>query len=240
MSVHDAVARGMAYLHSRRPPILHLDLKSPNILVDAGWRAKIADFGLSLAKNRTYASTTAAMGTPEWMAPEVLRCERYDERADVFSFGVVLWELLTAQQPWADHNPMQASASALGMPHPACCSHASHASSVEMFAEYFCTLTSHACMLASRCLASLQVVGCVGYNSQLLPVPDEGEPLLRSLCARCMTQDPAVRPLFPEASPGMDALKHSLAGKSGHSRIATWLSSSPNEWRAAELAGQGC
>ncbi|PNH09176.1 Serine/threonine-protein kinase CTR1, partial [Tetrabaena socialis] len=102
-----AVARGMAYLHSRQPPILHLDLKSPNVLIDDRNRVKIADFGLSRMRQRTYVSSGAASGSPEWMAPEVLRCERYAEAADVYSFGVVLWELLTGQAPWADLNAMQ-------------------------------------------------------------------------------------------------------------------------------------
>lgn len=74
-----AVARGMAYLHSRAPPILHLDLKSPNILLDERWRVKIADFGLSKIRQRTFVSSGAADGTPEWMAPELLRCAHYTE-----------------------------------------------------------------------------------------------------------------------------------------------------------------
>ncbi|GLC65734.1 hypothetical protein PLESTF_000334100 [Pleodorina starrii] len=102
-----AVARGMAYLHSRMPPILHLDLKSPNVLVDDRWRVKIADFGLSRVRQRTYVSSGAAAGSPEWMAPEVLRCDHYAEAADVYSYGVILWELLTGQAPWADLNAMQ-------------------------------------------------------------------------------------------------------------------------------------
>ncbi|EFJ40275.1 hypothetical protein VOLCADRAFT_69740, partial [Volvox carteri f. nagariensis] len=104
-----SVARGMAYLHSRAPPILHLDLKSPNVLVDDRWRVKIADFGLSRVRQRTYVSSGAAAGSPEWMAPEVLRCDHYAEAADVYSYGVILWELLTGQAPWADLNAMQVS-----------------------------------------------------------------------------------------------------------------------------------
>jgi len=103
-----AVARGMSYLHSRSPPILHLDLKSPNILVDEKWRVKIADFGLARMRQATQVSAKSEFhGTPEWMAPEMLRAESYDERADSYSFGVVLWELLTARKPWDNLHPMQ-------------------------------------------------------------------------------------------------------------------------------------
>ena len=103
-----AVARGMSYLHSRSPPILHLDLKSPNILVDEKWRVKIADFGLARMRQTTQVSAKSEFhGTPEWMAPEMLRAEDFDERADSYSFGVVLWELLTARKPWMDLHPMQ-------------------------------------------------------------------------------------------------------------------------------------
>jgi serine/threonine protein kinase len=88
-SIAISVARGMAYLHSRSPPLLHMDLKSPNILVDDKWRIKIADFGLSKVKRSTVLST-AAGGTAEWMAPEVLRSEPCDGiKADVYSYGVV-------------------------------------------------------------------------------------------------------------------------------------------------------
>ena len=103
-----SVAKGMQYLHSRSPPILHLDLKSPNILVDDKWRVKIADFGLARARRNTLVSGRSGFhGTPEWMAPEMLRAEDYDEKADSYSYGVVLWELLAARTPWNELHPMQ-------------------------------------------------------------------------------------------------------------------------------------
>ena len=102
-----SIARGCAYLHSRIPPILHLDLKSPNILVDERWHVKIADFGLSRSQLNSLMSSGGAGGTAEWMAPEILRNEPYDDRADVYSFGVVIWELITSQVPWSGMNQMQ-------------------------------------------------------------------------------------------------------------------------------------
>lgn len=101
-----SVARGMAYLHSRQPPVLHMDLKSPNILIAKGWRVKIADFGLSHVRQKTYVSS-GGFGTPQWMAPEVLRSEPHEEAADVYSYGVLLWELLTGKVPWSHLSPLQ-------------------------------------------------------------------------------------------------------------------------------------
>ncbi|KAB1225326.1 Serine/threonine-protein kinase CTR1 [Morella rubra] len=60
----------------------------------------VCDFGLSRLKENTYLSSKTAAGTPAWMAPEVLRNEPSDEKSDVYSFAVILWELMTLQQPW--------------------------------------------------------------------------------------------------------------------------------------------
>eukprot|EP01113_Clastostelium_recurvatum_P006166 TRINITY_DN1279_c3_g1_i2.p1 TRINITY_DN1279_c3_g1~~TRINITY_DN1279_c3_g1_i2.p1 ORF type:complete len:809 (-),score=114.42 TRINITY_DN1279_c3_g1_i2:20-2446(-) len=99
------IARGMLYLHTRKPPILHRDIKSLNILIDKYWRAVIADFGFSRVKAKSLVDTMT--GTPYWTAPEVLRCEPYNEKADVFSYGVVLWEILTQEEPYLGMHPNQ-------------------------------------------------------------------------------------------------------------------------------------
>ncbi|KAF8403221.1 hypothetical protein HHK36_011320 [Tetracentron sinense] len=101
------VAKGMNYLHRHNPPIVHRDLKSPNLLVDKNYTVKVCDFGLSRLKANTFLSSKSAAGTPEWMAPEVLRDEPSNEKSDVYSFGVILWELVTLQQPWTHLNPAQ-------------------------------------------------------------------------------------------------------------------------------------
>ncbi|KAG9455706.1 hypothetical protein H6P81_000214 [Aristolochia fimbriata] len=101
------VAKGMNYLHTSHPTIVHRDLKSPNLLVDKNWVVKVCDFGLSRLKHHTFLSSKSTAGTPEWMAPEVLRNELSNEKCDVYSFGVILWELATLQMPWSGMNPMQ-------------------------------------------------------------------------------------------------------------------------------------
>ncbi|KAI3877059.1 hypothetical protein MKW92_019610 [Papaver armeniacum] len=101
------VAKGMNYLHTSNPTIVHRDLKSPNLLVDRNWVVKVCDFGLSRLKHQTFLSSKSMAGTPEYMAPEVLRNEPSDEKCDVYSFGVILWELVTLRSPWSGMNPMQ-------------------------------------------------------------------------------------------------------------------------------------
>ncbi|KAI9100822.1 hypothetical protein K1719_024184 [Acacia pycnantha] len=101
------IARGVNYLHHCSPPIIHRDLKSSNLLVDRNWTVMVGDFGLSRLKHETYLTTKTGKGTPQWMAPEVLRNEPSDEKSDVYSFGVKLWELTTEKIPWETLNSMQ-------------------------------------------------------------------------------------------------------------------------------------
>jgi hypothetical protein len=92
------IARGMQFLHSRH--IVHRDLKSLNVLLDASYRIRICDFGFS-----RYASDDSPMtqnlGTPHWMAPEVLaKGSNYTSKVDVYAYAVVLWELATCETPY--------------------------------------------------------------------------------------------------------------------------------------------
>ena len=91
------IAQGVNYLHSFKPPILHRDLKSLNILLDKNYVAKIADFGWSRLRNN---HMTKLRGTFQWMAPEVITKDNYTEKADVFSFGIILWEFWSKDPPY--------------------------------------------------------------------------------------------------------------------------------------------
>ena len=97
------IARGMAYLHGHQPPVIHRDLKSQNILITKDYQAKIADFGISRTVTQDMTMTRRA-GTTRWTAPEVLDGKKYTEKADVYSYSIVLWEMITKKgnMPFGD------------------------------------------------------------------------------------------------------------------------------------------
>ncbi|XP_070051384.1 serine/threonine-protein kinase STY46 isoform X2 [Nicotiana tabacum] len=100
------VSKGMSYLHQNN--IIHRDLKTANLLMDEHGVVKVGDFGVARVQVQT-GVMTAETGTYRWMAPEVIEHKPYDHKADVFSFGVVLWELLTGEIPYAYLTPLQAA-----------------------------------------------------------------------------------------------------------------------------------
>ncbi|XP_068304195.1 serine/threonine-protein kinase STY46-like isoform X2 [Pyrus communis] len=100
------VSRGMNYLHQNN--IIHRDLKAANLLMDGTGVVKVADFGIARVQAQS-GGMTAETGTYRWMAPEVIEHRPYNHTADVFSFGVVLWELLTGKLPYENLTPLQAA-----------------------------------------------------------------------------------------------------------------------------------
>ncbi|KAH8509046.1 hypothetical protein Peur_050890 [Populus x canadensis] len=100
------VCKGMEYLHQNN--IIHRDLKTANLLMDTQNVVKVADFGVARFQNQG-GVMTAETGTYRWMAPEVINHQPYDQKADIFSFAIVLWELVTAKIPYDSMTPLQAA-----------------------------------------------------------------------------------------------------------------------------------
>ncbi|OVA13621.1 Protein kinase domain [Macleaya cordata] len=99
------ICRGLMCIH--RMKIVHRDLKSANCLVNKHWTVKICDFGLSRIMTEVPMRDSSSAGTPEWMAPELIRNEPFTEKCDVFSLGVIIWELCTLNRPWDGVPAMQ-------------------------------------------------------------------------------------------------------------------------------------
>ncbi|GAB9468847.1 Tkl protein kinase [Globisporangium polare] len=99
-------AMSMNYLHQLRRSILHRDMKSPSLLVQKDFSVKISDFGLSRVKAQIQ-TMAGNCGTVQWVAPEVLGNQKYAEKADVLSFGIVMREICTGKCPNEGMVPIQ-------------------------------------------------------------------------------------------------------------------------------------
>lgn len=94
------ILKGLSFLHSRSPPIIHRDLKCDNIFITGTTGSvKIGDLGLATLKNRSFAKSV--IGTPEFMAPEMYE-EHYDESVDVYAFGMCMLEMATSEYPYSE------------------------------------------------------------------------------------------------------------------------------------------
>ncbi|GAX75257.1 hypothetical protein CEUSTIGMA_g2702.t1 [Chlamydomonas eustigma] len=108
------IAAGMHYLHTRRPAVIHGDLRSPNLLLDLTiegdkprFHVKIADFGLARMMNGGGNIMLSKTTNPRWTAPEVIRDSQIGPAGDVYSFAIIMWEMLTWQQPYEEMMSVQ-------------------------------------------------------------------------------------------------------------------------------------
>jgi mitogen-activated protein kinase kinase kinase 9 len=106
------IAKGMFFMHSLKPPLLHRDLKSLNLLLSEKVEGpndyvnvKIADFGLARRMGAEGMMMTGRAGTFNWMAPETHDGLDYNEKADVYSYGIVIWEILAREPPFGNLAP---------------------------------------------------------------------------------------------------------------------------------------
>ncbi|KAI0672755.1 hypothetical protein C8Q78DRAFT_1021226 [Trametes maxima] len=104
------IARGLEYLHLRKPSVIHRDCKSSNILITSKGVAKITDFGLAKVKESTRSMVRSVVGTVNWQAPELWHPHpKYNHKVDVFSCAMVFWEILqwhtqNKKYPWEGMN----------------------------------------------------------------------------------------------------------------------------------------
>ncbi|KAJ1285369.1 hypothetical protein BS78_03G274300 [Paspalum vaginatum] len=106
ISISLDIARGMAYVHFQG--VVHRDVKPENIIFDEEFCAKIVDFGI--ACEQEYCDPLANdTGTFRWMAPEMMKHKAYGRKVDVYSFGLILWEMFSGSIPYEELNPFQAA-----------------------------------------------------------------------------------------------------------------------------------
>eukprot|EP01117_Protostelium_nocturnum_P021040 TRINITY_DN997_c0_g2_i1.p1 TRINITY_DN997_c0_g2~~TRINITY_DN997_c0_g2_i1.p1 ORF type:complete len:1599 (+),score=445.16 TRINITY_DN997_c0_g2_i1:202-4797(+) len=103
------IARGMLHLHAEK--VIHRDLAVRNILLTKHLEPKVSDFGLSRESKAADGAnvTTTAVGPLKWMSPESITQRRYSAKSDVWSFGVVIWEIITCEEPFANYTPVEAA-----------------------------------------------------------------------------------------------------------------------------------
>ncbi|EMS64397.1 Serine/threonine-protein kinase HT1 [Triticum urartu] len=200
------VSKGMSYLHQNN--IIHRDLKTANLLMDENGMVKVADFGVARVKVQS-GVMTAETGTYRWMAPEVIEHKPYDHKADVFSFGILLWELLTGKIPYEYLTPLQAAVGVVQKTwiltqfiistnhnNDRICFGLLRTDNITWF-EF---LLSHDIM-GFQDMISVNILLGMGLRPT---IPKNAHAKLAELLQKCWQQDPAERPDFSEI---LEALK---------------------------------
>eukprot|EP01090_Pellita_catalonica_P022754 TRINITY_DN8964_c0_g1_i1.p1 TRINITY_DN8964_c0_g1~~TRINITY_DN8964_c0_g1_i1.p1 ORF type:complete len:259 (-),score=20.80 TRINITY_DN8964_c0_g1_i1:13-789(-) len=96
---------GLEHIHSRHR--IHRDIKSDNLLIGGRGEVKIADFGYAAQLNRKKTKRSTVVGTPYWMAPELIRGMAYDNKVDIWSLGIVVYEMAEGDPPYMDFPPLR-------------------------------------------------------------------------------------------------------------------------------------
>jgi serine/threonine-protein kinase len=107
VSLTREICEALDYMHKHG--VVHRDLKPENIMVDAQDRIKIIDFGIAMredARRITFVDMSATLGTPDYISPEQVKGQRGDQRSDIYSLGIMFYEMLTGQTPFAGPNPL--------------------------------------------------------------------------------------------------------------------------------------
>lgn len=218
------VGRGLRYLQSIRPPIMHRDLRSPNVFVlgldeSADCVAKLADFGLA---SKVLTSLSEVLFTWQWLAPEIIDTDsqaQYDERADIYSFGMLLWELASRKFPFSEFDQYITK-------------------TIEKLTEE--QLNDPEFMRQLK-VSGWEIQGSIAvreeYQKQkfiemitkdnLRPtIPASTPPMFRRLIERCWQREPAARPSFDEI---VRILSDLMGGSSGGSSASS--GSGKRNWR---------
>ncbi|CAI7827728.1 unnamed protein product [Closterium sp. NIES-54] len=207
------IARGLCYLHAR--DVVHRDLKSDNLLLDHKGTVKIADFGVARTEAKNPNDMTCETGTVRWMAPEVIDHKPYTRRVDVYSFGIVLWELVTSDLPFKGLTFIQLAFNVVNKVGGTWAGGAEH--------EYWECWDAVASLLfpSSSLVSPHPVLSPIPPSLPWSPplqqnmrpeVPAGCEPELAALMVECWDADADKRPEFMQVVARLEALQQGMGG----------------------------